>query len=57
MTFRNRKVRAMAIVLVAGLAVAVAGFYTGATGFGFSLVACFLIWILGALAVNRFIAP
>lgn len=43
----------MAIVLLAGLAVAVLGFLTGTVGFGLSLALCFLIWIVGALIVNR----
>lgn len=53
MTFRNPKTRAMGVVLLAGFAVAVAGFLTGTVGFGLSLALCFLIWIGGALWVNR----
>ena len=57
MTFSSPKTRAMGYVLIGGLAVAVAGFYTGALGFGLSLALCFLIWIGGALWVNRRAAP
>ena len=57
MTFRSPKTRAMGVVLLAGFAVAFAGFLTGAVGFGLSLALCFLIWIGGAFRVNRKARP
>lgn len=57
MTFRNPKTRAMGLVLVAGFAIATAGFFTGAIGFGLSLAVCFAVWIGGAFWVNRRAAP
>ncbi len=47
----------MGAVLALGAAVAVAGFVSGVLLFGLSLGVCFLIWIVGALMVNRWKYP